>query len=100
MTDRLKIDMDELTLRELHEVRKLGGAPLEELMAGEDQALGLAAIACVVQRRTIPTFTLDDAWELRLTDIEMVQPDPETLGGGNGVTPQPSPVSGPSTPST
>ena len=27
-------------------------------MAGEDQALGLAAIACVFKRRTDPAFTL------------------------------------------
>ena len=96
MTEKLKVQMDSMTLRELHEVRKLAGAPLEELMVGEDQALGLAAIACVVKRRTDPAFTLDDAWELHLGDLELVAPDPTT--GGNGAKPPPSPESGTSTP--
>lgn len=98
--EKLQVDMDLLTLRELHEIRKLAGAPLEELMAGEDQALGLAAIVCVVARRTDPAFTLDQAWDMRLHDLEMVTADPEAKGGGNGAQPQPSPASGPSTPST
>jgi hypothetical protein len=99
MTEKLKVNMDDLTLRELHEIRKLAGAPLEELMAGEDQALGLASIVCVMQRRTIPTFTLDDAWDMRLHDLEMVTADPETKGGSNGEAPQLSPESGTSIPS-
>jgi hypothetical protein len=92
MSDKLQVNMDDLTFRELDQIRKLAGAPLEELMAGEDQALGLVAIVCVMQRRTIPDFSLDDAWEMRVADVDMVTADP--LVGTNGDTPRPSPESG------
>lgn len=97
MTEKLHIAMDELTLGELHKVRKLAGAPLEEIMQGEDQALGLAALVTVFKQRDDPTFTIEDALQLPLKDLQMGEPDPEVPSGGNGVTPLSSPAPGPST---
>jgi hypothetical protein len=98
--NKLQLVVDDLTLREVRELRQLAdGLPLEQIMS-VDLELGLAALACVIKRRTEPGFTMDDAWDLRVSDLELVQPDPEASGDGNGATPQPSPVSGPSTPST
>lgn len=100
MTEKLRVDLDDLTLGELHDLRKLSGVPLEEIMTSDDQTLGLAAIVCVLKRREDPSFTMEDALRVKLSELDMRQPDPETVAASNGGAPQLSPEPGPSTLST
>jgi hypothetical protein len=100
MTDRLRIEMDDLTLAELDQVAQLvPGEQLDEAMQGKGQFRAMAAIACVVRQRTDPTFTLEQALAMRLGEIELVEPDPEGASGDG--TQQPSSrVPGSSIPAT
>ena len=102
MTEKIRVDMADLTLAEMAEVGELLGDTLDVALAGPRQPLAVAAIAWVVHRRTDPGFTYQAAQQLRLSDIEMIGADerPEALAASNGGTPQPSPASGVSTLST
>jgi len=102
MTDKIRVDMADLTLAEMAEVGETVGETLDVALAGPRQPLAVAAVAWVVRRRSDPTFTYEAAKQLRLGDIEMIGADahPEAPGASNGASPQPSPASGVSTPST
>lgn len=97
MTDKIRVDLASLTLRQLDEIADLlGGVPLAKVMETQ-QGRGLAAVACVVKRRTDPTFSLEDALDLPMDALDVVNL-PETVGdGSNGDAPRPSPASGPLT---
>ena len=79
MTDRPKIrlDLSELTLRELDRASTALGEPLGEAMTGMPQFRAMAAVAFVVKQRTDPDYTYDQALDLTMADFEWVQPDPE-----------------------
>lgn len=100
MTEKLKVDMQQLTLRELSDARDvLDGTSLADVMQ-TDQWRGTAVLAYLTKRRTDPGFTFDQALDLRMADIELVNPDPEAQGAPNGAEPQSPPESGDSTPPT
>ena len=89
MTERLRVEMDDLTLAELDQVAEmLDSEQLDQAMQGKGQFRAMAAIAAVVQRRTDPTFTYEQALQMKLGQIELVEPDPE--GGSGDGTAQPS----------
>jgi len=100
MSERLRIEMDDLTLAELDQVAQLVDVEqLDQAMQGKGQFQAMAAIACVVKQRTDPTFTLEQARALKLGDIELIEPDPEGASD-DGETQPPSHVPGSSTPAT
>lgn len=92
MTEPMKIDASELTLRELAELEEELGTPLAGLME-KSQAHGLAGIAWLVKRRTDPDFTFDDALDLKMGDLEMIAAG-EAPAATNGGTLQSSPETG------
>lgn len=100
MTDRIRVDVGDLTLGELAAAGELLGVPLHDAMGGVAQAKGIAAIVCILQRRTDPGYTLEEALGLRMRDVELVGADPEAPAGSNGIGPVLLPASGSSTPST
>jgi len=100
VTDRIRVDMADLTLGEMADAGELLGVSLAAAMEGVLQPKAIAAIVCVLQRRTRPDFTLDDALRLHMRDIDLVNPDPEASAGNNGAGPVLLPASGISTPST
>jgi hypothetical protein len=89
--------MSELTLRELDEAGEMLGQPITEIIGGPRQVRAMAAMAAVVKRRSDPTFTFEQALDLRMEDLEIVEPAPEGNGDGGGA-PRPSPEHGTSTP--
>lgn len=93
MSEPIRVDPAELTLGELADLEEQFGMTLEQLMASS-QARGVAGIVWVIRRRTVPEFTLEDAFALKMTDLEIVTPDPEAPSDGNGATPLPSRASG------
>jgi hypothetical protein len=89
--------MSDLTLGEMVDAGELLGAPLHEVIAGVGQPKAIAAMVCVLQRRTNPGYTLAEALKLRMADIELVNPegDPEKVSAdSNGTGPALLPASG------
>lgn len=87
---RWRIDPSELSLREMGEIAQLLNAPLSDVLTGLRQHEGIAAAAWIVIRRTDPTFTYEQALDLRpMRDIEMVNeaPSSEAPAGGSGDAP-------------
>jgi hypothetical protein len=99
---KLRIDQAELTLREMRAIEELLGSSLSDAMA-KSTADAIAAMVCVVLRRTNPAATMDEAMDYRMGDLEIVTPDdeaaaPNPSGGGNGAPPPTSPEHGESHP--
>lgn len=94
---RLTVDMSDLTLGEMADAGELLGAPLHEVVTGVGQPKAIAAMVCVLQRRTNPGYTLEDALKLRMADIDLVTPetDPGKVSAdSNGSGPALLPASG------
>lgn len=89
---RIRLDMNDLTLGELADAGELIGGSLSDALQGPAQSRAMAAVACVIRRRTDPSFTFADALNLRMADLEVIGADPTGATGGAG--PPPSPESG------
>ena len=95
MSEKVVVDVSDLTLGELTEVGELLGMPLHEIMQSPRQPDGIAAVICVQKRRDDPSYTLDDARRVKMKDVDMRDaPDPEVAAGGTGDAPSVSPASG------
>jgi len=94
--DKIRVDATDMTLGELAEATELAG--------GDENRPGFnfrqtAAMACIVKRRTDPTFTFEDALRLKMSDLDLVEePPPEAPGGEPSGPPPLSLASGTSTP--
>jgi hypothetical protein len=93
MTEKIRVDTNELTLGELAELEETMGASLQSVMENS-QARGMAAIVWLIRRREDPAFTLADALNIRMGDLDMVTPG-EALAVSNGGKPQSLPATGP-----
>lgn len=96
MTEKLKVDMADLTFEELAVAGELVGMPLAELMGGPGHFRYVAAVVCVTKRRTDPDFTIEEALHMRPGDVELVDTtSQEQSAGNNGAGPVLLPASGP-----
>lgn len=65
--NELVFDLEDLTIGEIEEVEDLLDSPISEAFGeGKRQGKALRAIAYVVNRRTNPDFTWEDAGALKL----------------------------------
>jgi hypothetical protein len=90
-------DPSELSLREMGEISALFDAPLADVLQGVRQSDGIAAVAWLLIRRDDPTFTYDQALDLRMKDFEIVNEvaaAPKAVSPVNGDAPPTSPASG------
>jgi len=86
--ERIRVDLADLTLGELAELGEMmAPTPLAEVLDGPKQAAAIAAIVTIVKRRTEPDFSIEQALRLKMSEIEMVAPDPEVPSGAAGGTP-------------
>lgn len=97
MTDKIRVDSSDLTLGEMAEVADAAGSDVESAGANFRYT---AALAWITKRRTDPAFTYADALRLRMSDLDLVDADPEVRSGANGDAPPLSPASGTSIPTT
>lgn len=66
----MDINIDDLTLGDLEEVEKIAGVSVGELFAdGKLPAKALKAIVWVMRRREDPTFSLEDAANVKVSDF-------------------------------
>ena len=72
---RIQVDPSDLTLAEYAEIEGELGEGLDVLLNGTGKWRAIAAMAWIVQRRDDPAYTLADALQLRMRDIEMVNPE-------------------------
>ena len=93
MTDKLRLDATDLTLGELADLETELGGSLDTIMEAS-QGRGIAGIAWIIKRRTVPDYTMTDALALKMSDLELTDAG-ETQGGNNGASPQLSPAPGP-----
>jgi hypothetical protein len=70
---QLTVDPNEFTLGELEEFEEMTGLGLEALGPAMP-AKAITALVYLIERRTVPTFTLDDARKVKVGDIEGVNP--------------------------
>lgn len=98
---KLRLDQGDVTLGELADVEEALGSSLAVAFE-HSQARAIAALAWIVKRRDDPTFTLDQAFALRMSDLEIVTPGSPGEGAavGNGLSPPASGASGALTLST
>ena len=95
MTEKLRVDMADLTFEELAVAGELVGVALVELMGGPGHFRYVAAVVCVTMRRTDPDFTLDQAMRMRPSDVELVDSSSsEQSAGSNGAGPALLPAAG------
>jgi hypothetical protein len=95
VTERLRVDMADLTFEELAVAGELVGVPLHELMGGPGHFRYVAAVVCVTMRRTDPDFSLEQAMRMRPADVELVDSSSsEQSAGSNGAGPALLPAAG------
>lgn len=86
--EKIRVDLGDLTLGELAELGEMmAPTPLAEVLDGPKQASAIAAIVAIVKRRTEPDFTIEQALRLKMSEIEMVAPDPEASSASDGAMP-------------
>jgi hypothetical protein len=95
VTEKLRVDMADLTFEELAVAGELVGVPLVELMGGPGHFRYVAAVVCVTMRRTDPDFSLAQAMRMRPSDVELVDSSSsEPSAGSNGAGPALLPAAG------
>lgn len=72
-------NMDDFTIRELNFIENIIGASIGSVAGSEDKPQGmfLAAMATVFRKRTDPSFTLEDALDLKVSQLEELLPSVE-----------------------
>jgi hypothetical protein len=91
--DKVRVDMAELTLGELSEVGEILGSDVSTALQGPQQPRAIAALVWITLRRDDPTYTLDRALGLKMSQLEIVGgPDSESSpaersSGNSGVAP-------------
>lgn len=69
---KIALDVNDLTLGEIEEMEQTAGVQLAEL--GNGSAKSTIALIWVSQRRADPSFTLEDARALKVTELEFANP--------------------------
>ena len=80
---RVRVNIGDLTIGEIAAAEALAGVSIDNAtQPGAQRGLIYQGIACVVQKRTDPGFTFDDAADV-IVELEEAQPVPPTNGRGS-----------------
>lgn len=76
--------LDDFTIRELNFIENTIGASIGSVAGSEDKPQGmfLAAMATVYRKRQDPSFTLEDALDLKVSELNELLPDAEEDAAG------------------
>jgi hypothetical protein len=95
----VKLRLEDLTLREMIAIEEELGCALSVALE-KSQMRATAVMIWTIRKRADPGFTLDQALDLTVGEMQAeIESPPEVPGGGNGLSPPVSPVSGSLTPS-
>ncbi|TPG09394.1 hypothetical protein [Curtobacterium flaccumfaciens] len=77
-------NLDDFTIRELNFIENTIGASIASVAGSEDKPQGmfLAAMATVYSKRENPDFTLEDALNMKMTDLNALLLDEEEDASG------------------
>lgn len=68
---KIKIDPDDLDIDELEELDDLLPGGFQSLMGGGVPVKAMRVIAYLIQRRTDPEYTLEQAGKIKLSDFDL-----------------------------
>jgi len=85
----IELDLDALDLGEVDFIERESGLTINDLAAGEMNTRALMAVIVVLQRRTNPHYSMEDAAKLKVSDIEVERVDP-TPEASETETPKPA----------
>lgn len=72
----VQFDINELTLAEVEELEDLLDCPIDKAFsANGKKAKALRAIVWLQSRRTNPDFTWDEAGQVKMTEVNLGEPD-------------------------
>jgi len=84
---RVDIDVNTLKLGEIEFFEKESGLSFEELAQGKVNTAALIALITIQERRTNPSYSMDDARQIEMGSIEVEMPgkapSPETAPEGD-----------------
>ena len=71
MSDKLALDLDDLTLGEMEDFEKASGLTLSTIQDGNIPAKALIALVWIARRRDDPKYTLKDARSVKISDLQL-----------------------------
>ncbi len=78
------LDVGELTIGDVEDIEEICGRPFDELDFDKPSAKLVKAVVYILNRRTNPGFTLDDAREVKLSEVKVKRTeDRPTEAGGS-----------------
>ena len=81
MSEKLSIDLNDLTLGEMEDFEKLSGIKLSDVEGGSVPAAALIALVYISKRRTDPKYTIKKARAVKVTDLQLgADPTPAKPG--------------------
>ena len=75
------LDVDQLTIGDIEDIEEICGKSFEELDFERPSARLLKAIVYVNGRKTNPSFTLEDAREVRLSEVTLKEQEQDPTKG-------------------
>lgn len=85
MTKHAGFDWNDLSLGELEDLETATGMSAAEMAENASRPKVLTAVLWVIRRRTDPTFTLEDARQVKLSALASMMPAPaEQPSNGKG----------------
>lgn len=93
MAERMVIDPSKLTLGELREIEQVAGRPFAAMLESID-AQAMIGLVYVMRRRADPEFTVADAENLTVAEVELEFVKADPTGGGSSPSSPPSATSG------
>lgn len=70
MTDKITIDLDDLTLGEMDDFEKASGIGVQDLQDGSMPTQAVIALVWLSQRRANPKYTIEDARKVRMSELD------------------------------
>lgn len=80
----IELDLNRLTVGDVEDIEDICGKPLDELDFRHPNGKLIKAIVYIIARRGDPSFTLDDARKIELSEIRLKEPEtanPTAEGG-------------------
>jgi len=78
----IKLDTAQLTIGDVEDIEEICGASFSELNLEKPSGKLAKAIVYVIQRKNDPTFTLEDARNVKIDDLEItVEERPQQADG-------------------
>ncbi len=68
---KLEVNLDDMTLGELDYIEQESGLGINDLVAGKMTTRALLAVIVVIEQRKNAAYSMDDAKQLKIGDIEV-----------------------------